>query len=90
MRNLHNKTIYLYTNTSKYTWSTILTQEYTTVIDGKTVTHHYSITYVIGLFQGSQLNWDTLTKELYTIYMAVRSYLSIWQILVSLYEVAIY
>ena len=26
--------------------------------------------YVIGLFQGSQLNWATLMKEAYAIYMS--------------------
>ena len=30
------------------------------------------MTYVSGLFQGSQLKWTTLTKETYAIYMAVK------------------
>ena len=29
-------------------------------------------TYVSGLFRGSQLNWPTLTKEAYAIYMSVK------------------
>ena len=29
-------------------------------------------TYVSGLFHGSQLNWATLTKEAYAIYMSVK------------------
>ena len=32
----------------------------------------HPITYVSGLFRGSQLNWATLTKEAYTIYMSVK------------------
>ena len=32
----------------------------------------HPITYVSGLFHGSQLNWVTLTKEAYTIYMSVK------------------
>ena len=32
--------------------------------------HH--ITYVSGLFHGSQLNWAALTKESYTIYLSVK------------------
>ena len=57
---------------SKYAWPTILTQELTTVIDDKTLIHQHSITYVISLFQGSQLYWAALTEEAYAIYMAVR------------------
>ena len=32
----------------------------------------HPITYVSGLFHGSQLNWVTLTKEAYAIYMSVK------------------
>ena len=32
----------------------------------------HPITYVSGLFCGSQLNWATLTKEAYAIYMSVK------------------
>ena len=54
----------LYTDTSKYAYTGVLTQD----IDG---TDH-PITYVSGLFRGSQLNWATLTKEAYAIYMSVK------------------
>ena len=54
----------LYTDASKYTYIGILKQ----LSDG---TDH-PITYVSGLFSGSQLNWATLTKEAYTIYMSVK------------------
>ena len=54
----------LYTDASKYTYAGILTQH----SDG---TDH-PITYVSGLFCGSQLNWATLTKEVYAIYMSVK------------------
>ena len=32
----------------------------------------HPITYVSGLFRGSQLNWATLTKEAYAIYMSMK------------------
>ena len=50
----------LYTDASKYMYASVLTQH----SDG---TDH-PITYVSGLFRGSQLNWANLTKEAYTIY----------------------
>ena len=62
----------LFSDTSKYVWSAVLTQEYTTVIDGKMISHQPPITYVSGLFQGSQLNWALLTREAYVIHMSVK------------------
>ena len=32
----------------------------------------HPVTYISGLFRGSQLNWATLTKEAYAIYMSVK------------------
>ena len=54
----------LYTDASKYAYTGILTQH-------SNGTDH-PITYVSGLFHGSQLNWATLTKEAYAIYMSVK------------------
>ena len=54
----------LYTDASKYAYAGILTQ------DSNGMDH--PITYVSGLFCGSQLNWATLTKEAYAIYMSVK------------------
>ena len=54
----------LYTDASKYAYAGILTQH-------NDSTDH-PITYVSGLFSGSQLNWATLTKEAYAIYMSVK------------------
>ena len=54
----------LYTDASKYTYASVLTQH-------SNGTDH-PITYVSGLFRGSQLNWATFTKEVYTIYMSVK------------------
>ena len=54
----------LYTDASKYAYAGVLTQH----TDG---TDH-PITYVSGLLCGSQLNWATLTKEAYAIYMSVK------------------
>ena len=54
----------LYTDASKYAYAGILTQH--------TDSTDHPITYVSGLFCGSQLNWATLTKEAYAIYMSVK------------------
>ena len=54
----------LYTDASKYPYAGVLTQH-------SNGTDH-PITYVSGLFRGSQLNWATLTKEAYAIYMSVK------------------
>ena len=54
----------LYTDASNYVYAGMLTQH----SDG---TDH-PITYVSGLFRGSQLNWATLTKEAYAIYMSIK------------------
>ena len=54
----------LYTDAPKYTYAGILTQH----TDGT----DQPITYISGLFHVSQLNWATLTKEAYTIYMSVK------------------
>ena len=68
--------------TSKYTQSTILPHKHGTVTDGKTLSHQHPITYVSGLFQGSEFNWSALTKEAYKIHITVIiysiNYLSIW------------
>ena len=42
---------------------------YTDDIDNKQIVVNHPITYVSGLFKGSQLNWAALTKEAYAIYM---------------------
>ena len=53
----------------------MLIQEYTIVIDNKMVSHQHPITYVIGLFQGSHLNWAALTNEVYAICISVKKLL---------------
>ena len=62
----------LYTDASKYAWSCVLTQEYEYEIEGKIKQIYHPITYASGLFKGSQINWATLTKEAYAIYMSVK------------------
>ena len=63
----------LYTDASKYAWACVLTQEWTCKLkDGTMKEHWHPITYVSGLFRGSQLNWATLTKEAYAIYMSIK------------------
>ena len=62
----------LYTDASKFGWAGVLTQSYTTVIDGKSNTTDHQVAFVSGLFRGSQLNWATLIKEAFAIYMSVK------------------
>ena len=72
----------LFMDASKYAWAGVLTQPYdeidksTPSPTGKKVTRtiNHPITYVSGLFQGSQLNWVALTKEVYAIYLSVRKH----------------
>ena len=76
----------LYTDASEFGWAGVLTQPHTTVIDGKSTTTDHPVTFVSGLFRGSQLNLAALTKEAFAIYMSVRKlsfYLTDAQILLS-------
>ena len=57
-----NKSYVLFTEASKYAWSCMLTQKYTHIIDGNEVKVLHPITYMSGLFKGSQINWACLTK----------------------------
>ena len=50
----------------------MLTQEYTHKITDKNITVLHPISYQLGLFKGSQLNWACLTKEAYAIYMSIK------------------
>ena len=52
-----NKPYVLFTDTSKYAQSCVLTQECTHIIEGKEKKVLHPITYMSGLFKGSQLNW---------------------------------
>ena len=54
----------LYTDASKYAYAGVLTQHSNGTDQPNT--------YVSGQFRGSQLNWATLTKEAYAIYMSVK------------------
>ena len=62
----------LFTDASKYTWACVLTQEKTHEVEGKVVQILHPITYMSGLFHGSQINWACLTKEAYAIYMSIK------------------
>ena len=57
---------------SKYAWACVLTQEKIHQIEGKEVKILHPITYMSGLFRGSQINWACLTKEAYAIYMSIK------------------
>ena len=41
-------------------------------IEGKEIKILHPITYMSGLFRGSQMNWACLTKEAYAIYMSIK------------------
>ena len=62
----------LFTDASKYAWACVLTQEKTHVMEEKEVKILHPITYMSGLFRGSQMNWACLTKEAYAIYMSIK------------------
>ena len=62
----------IFTDASKYAWACILTQEYIYEQEGKEHKVLHPITYASGLFRGSQLNWATLTKEAFAIYMSIK------------------
>ena len=62
----------LFTGASKFAWACVLTQEYEHEFDGKKRKILHPITYMSGLFKGSQVNWATLTKEAYAIYVSVK------------------
>ena len=62
----------LFTDASKYAWACVLTQEKTHQIEEKEVKILHPITYMSGLFRGSQMNWACLTKEAYAIYMSIK------------------
>ena len=50
----------LFTDASKYAWACVLTQEKTHTLEGKETKLLHPITYMGGLFRGSQLNWGLL------------------------------
>ena len=62
----------LFTDASKYAWECILTQEKTHILEAKETKLLHPITYMSGLFRGSQLNWACLTKKAYAIYMSIK------------------
>ena len=62
----------LFTDASKYAWACVLMQEKTHIIEEKEVKILHPITYMSGLFRGSQMNWACLTKEAYAIYMSIK------------------
>ena len=74
----------LFTDASKYAWACVLTQEKTHQIEEKEVKILHPITYMSGLFRGSQMNWACLTKEVYAIYMSIKKWHIIWKMQTSL------
>ena len=72
-----NRPYVLFTNE----WAGVLTQPYdetdesnwltTDVNTSQRKTVYHPVSYIGGLFRGSQLNWAVLMKEAYAIYMSV-------------------
>ena len=62
----------LFMDASKYAWVCVLTQEKRHIMEEKEVKILHPITYLSGLFRGSQMNWSCLTKETYAIYMSIK------------------
>ena len=73
----------LFTDASRYGWACVLAQPYeeinvlTQLTTDKDLTQkispvYHPVTFISGLFRGSQLNWTTFTKEAYAIYLLVR------------------
>ena len=62
----------LFTGASKYAWACVLTQEKRHMLEVKETKLLHPITYMSGLFRGSQLNWACLTKEAYVIYKSIK------------------
>ena len=62
----------LFTDASKYAWACVPTQEKTHVMEEKEVKILHPITYMSGLFRGSEMNWACLMKEAYAIYMSIK------------------
>ena len=62
----------LFTDASKYAWACILMQEKTHTFEKKETKIFQPITYMSGLFRGSQINWACLTKEAYVIYVSIK------------------
>ena len=62
----------LFTDASKYAWACVLTQEKTHTFEEKETRILHPITYMSGVFRGSQINWACLTKKAYAIYMSIK------------------
>ena len=76
-----NKQYFLFTDSSKHSWSGILIQHSDQTKDNWTkIKIPHPITYQSRTFQGSTKNWSILIKEAYAIYM------SFWKIVFHLKE----
>ena len=62
----------LFTDARKHAWACVLIQEKTHMFGEKETKLLHPITYISGLFTGSQINWACLTKEAYAIYMSIK------------------
>ena len=61
-----NKQYHLFTDASNHTWSGVLTQTRETLKEkGKLDITYHPITYQLGTFISSQINWSSFVKEVY-------------------------
>ena len=72
----------LFTDASKYAWACVLKQEKTHMFEEKEVKILHHITYTSGLFRGSQINWASITKGAYAIYMSIKNSHITWKMLI--------
>ena len=63
----------LFTDASKYAWAHVFTQEKTHMFKERETKLLPPITYMSGLFRGSQINWACLTKRLMQSICLLRS-----------------
>ena len=70
----------LFMDASKYAWACVLTQENIHTIGEKQTKILHPITYMSGLFRGSQLNWSCLTKDMQSTCL-LRNLPIIWKML---------
>ena len=63
----------LFTDANNYGWAVVLTQEHNSIdTKGNQCATLHPVAYISGLFRGSQLNWASLMKEAYAIYMCMK------------------
>ena len=71
----------LFTDASKYAWACVLMQKKTHTLEEKEIKLLHPITYMSGLFRGSQINWACLIKKHMQSICLLRNLPIIWRML---------